>query len=62
LIAEIRALHPLLPVVVATGAGSKELRALFKGQERINFVTKPYLEAELLGALSALGIQASAKT
>jgi CheY-like chemotaxis protein len=61
LIAEIRALHPLLPVVVATGAGSKELRGLFEGQERITFVTKPYLEAELLSALSSLGIQTSAK-
>lgn len=57
LIREIRALHPFLPVVVATGAGSKELQSLFEGQERIAFVAKPYTEHELLRALSSLGIR-----
>jgi DNA-binding response OmpR family regulator len=32
LIREMRALHPSLPVVLATGADSKELRSLFKGK------------------------------
>ncbi|WP_245258753.1 hypothetical protein [Afipia broomeae] len=61
LIREIRALHPFLPVVVATGAGSEEIRTLFAGQEKIAFVTKPYREVELLSALSSLGIPAEAK-
>jgi hypothetical protein len=50
-----------LPVVVATGAGSEEIRTLFAGQEKIAFVTKPYREVELLSALSSLGIPAEAK-
>lgn len=45
-------MHPFLPVVVATGAGSEEIRTLFAGQEKIAFVTKPYREVELLSALS----------
>jgi CheY-like chemotaxis protein len=61
LIREMRALYPFLPVVVATGAGSKELRAVFEGEERITFVTKPYLEAELLNALSLLGLRRGAE-
>ncbi len=61
LIREVRALHPYLPVVVATGANSKELEALFEGQGKIAFVTKPYLEPELLKALSSLGIRAAPK-
>jgi len=61
LIREIRALHPFLPVVVATGADSEEIRTLFAGQEKIAFVTKPYREVELLSALSSLGIPAEAK-
>jgi CheY-like chemotaxis protein len=59
LIREIRALHPSLPVVLATGAGSQETTPLFKGQERIAFVEKPYTEHELLNALSSLGIRLS---
>jgi PAS domain S-box-containing protein len=57
LIREMRALHPSLPVVLATGADSNELRSLFKGEERIAFVTKPYTERELLMALSSLGLR-----
>jgi signal transduction histidine kinase len=57
LIREMRALHPSLPVVLATGADSKELRSLFKGEERIAFVTKPYTERDLLMALSSLGLR-----
>jgi CheY-like chemotaxis protein len=57
LIREMRALHPSLPVVLATGADSKELRSLFKGKERIAFVTKPYTERDLLMALTSLGLR-----
>jgi len=55
LIKEIRALHPLMPIVLATGASAKEL-AEFKGEERIASVTKPYNERDLLSALSSIGI------
>jgi PAS domain S-box-containing protein len=57
LIREIRALHHLLPIVIATGASSKELDTIFKDGERIAAVTKPYSERDLLDALASLGIQ-----
>jgi PAS domain S-box-containing protein len=56
LVREMRALHPSLPVVFATGAGSKELQSQFKGEGRTAFVTKPYTKSDLLNALSSLGI------
>jgi hypothetical protein len=46
LIREMRALHPLLPFVLATRASSKKLDALLKGEERI--------DAEGAGALILL--------
>jgi PAS domain S-box-containing protein len=56
LVREMRTLHPSLPVVFATGAGSTELQLQFKGEGRTAFVTKPYTEQDLLTALSSLGI------
>jgi CheY-like chemotaxis protein len=53
---EIRALHPSLPIVLATGHGATTLREAFKGEPAIGFVQKPYAAQDLLRALRALGI------
>jgi CheY-like chemotaxis protein len=54
LIREIRAVHPSLPVVLATGLGARELQEQFKGEEKVVFVIKPYTAKDLLSALRAL--------
>jgi PAS domain S-box-containing protein len=56
LVREMRALHPSLPVVFATGAGTSALPPRFKGDGRTAFVTKPYTEDALLSALSSVGV------
>ena len=53
---EIRAIHPSLPIVLATGHGASTLREAFKGETAIGFVQKPYAAQDLLRALWALGI------
>ena len=58
---EIRAIHPLLPIVLATGHGAVTLREAFKGEPAIGYVQKPYAAQDLLGALRALGICAPPK-
>jgi CheY-like chemotaxis protein len=59
LIREMRAHYPSLPIVLATGARSKELEMLVKGEERMAAVTKPYSERDLLNALASVGIHSS---
>jgi PAS domain S-box-containing protein len=59
LIREIRALHPSLPVVLATELGNADLQSMFKGQEKIAFVSKPYTEQNLLNALRSVGVRMS---
>jgi PAS domain S-box-containing protein len=53
---EIRASHPSLPVVIATGADSADIRNLFKDTPSIAFVRKPYTSDELCAALRSFGI------
>ena len=53
---EIRALYSSLPIVLATGQNLAELRSNLRNESKVAFVSKPYTEADLLGALSALGI------
>jgi PAS domain S-box-containing protein len=60
LVREIRALHPSLPIVLATGLGEADLRKMFDDEKRIAFVTKPYTRDNLLDALRQLGIRVSA--
>jgi PAS domain S-box-containing protein len=55
LIRELRTLHPMLPVVIATGHGADTLRA-FEGQPSFAFVQKPYTAAGLIGALRSLHV------
>jgi PAS domain S-box-containing protein len=56
LLAEIRAIHPSLPVVLATGQSVASLREAFKAHEHLGFVAKPYTAKNLLGALRNLGL------
>ena len=56
LVREIRALYSSLPIVLATGQNLAELRSCFCNEPKVVFVSKPYTQADLLGALSTLGI------
>jgi CheY-like chemotaxis protein len=56
LVREIRAIYPSLPILLATGRAIADLRKAFEGEEKIAFVTKPYLEDDLLDALRKLGL------
>jgi PAS domain S-box-containing protein len=60
LVKEIRAANPSLAVVLATGQAAQDVREAFKGEQTIAFVTKPYLAADLIGALRSLGIHGNA--
>jgi CheY-like chemotaxis protein len=56
LINELRAVYPLLPIVIASGQGEDELRARFKGDERIALLSKPYTVEQLTAALASLNV------
>jgi len=56
LVREMRAIYPLLPVIIATGHGSNTMREAFGGERNIAFVEKPYSADGLIGALRKLGI------
>jgi DNA-binding response OmpR family regulator len=53
---EIRAIHPSLPIVLATGHGASTLGGVFNRDPAMGFVQKPYTADDLLAALRALGI------
>ena len=57
LIRELRALHPALPVVIATGQGASDLREKFRAERNIAFVQKPYSAEDLLAALRDVGVR-----
>ena len=52
---EIRAIHPSLPIVLATGHGATTLREVFKGETAIGFVQKPYAAQDLLRRIAGVG-------
>jgi hypothetical protein len=56
LVREIRAVYPSIPIVVATGQAAATVTDMFKGQERIGLISKPYLSSDLLDALRQLGL------
>jgi PAS domain S-box-containing protein len=58
---EIRAIHPALPIVLATGHGATTLRETFKREPAIGYVRKPYTADDLLLALRTLGIYSAKK-
>jgi hypothetical protein len=45
-----------LPIVVATGKGSEDVREIIRGVGNITFVGKPYRAGDLYGALGELGV------
>ena len=57
LVQEIRAVDPSLPIVLATGQAQSSLRDLFKGEQNVGFVSKPYTASELLRALQNVGLR-----
>jgi DNA-binding response OmpR family regulator len=56
LIHEMRAIYPNLPIVLASGHNTRELRAAFKDQTALAFASKPYSADELLRAIRSLGV------
>jgi len=58
LIEEIRAIYPALPIVLASGHNAHDLRASFKGHNRIVVISKPYTASDLTNALRSLSIKA----
>src|SRR5581483_1633976 len=56
LVHEMRAIHPDLLIILATGQNAHELRAKFKDQSAIAFASKPYSADELLNAVRSLGV------
>lgn len=56
MVQEIRALRPEVPVLIASGADTEELRQRFKRHGGIDFLPKPYANAELRQALERLGL------
>jgi PAS domain S-box-containing protein len=56
LIHEMKAIYPHLPIVLATGHNTRDLRAKFNDQAGLAFANKPYTAEELLSALRGLGV------
>ena len=54
LVAELRALYPFLPIVIASGYGDAAMRAKFSGDRRIAFLRKPYVLDNIQQAISGL--------
>ncbi|MGE3934312.1 MAG: response regulator [Rhodospirillaceae bacterium] len=58
LTAELRALRPELPIVIASGYVSSELGQRFAGDPLVRFLGKPFERSQLAVALNALGVRA----
>lgn len=56
LAAEIQALRPDLPIVIASGRSGRELRERFARQPRVAILVKPYTAQLLLEALAEVGV------
>ena len=56
LVSEVRAIYPSMPIVIATGYDQDTLREKFKGDDRITFLSKPYLVTQLQAALAAVNV------
>lgn len=56
MVGEIRAVRPEVPVLIASGADTEELRQRFDHHGGIDFLPKPYANAELRQALERLGV------
>ncbi|WP_116813264.1 response regulator [Steroidobacter cummioxidans] len=56
IVSEIRRLQPQLPIVVATGRATAELRRQFQQDARLRVLSKPFDRSELIDELRALGV------
>jgi CheY-like chemotaxis protein len=56
MVSEIRAVRPGVPVLIASGADTEELRERFVQHGGVDFLPKPYANAELRQALGRLGL------
>jgi CheY-like chemotaxis protein len=54
LVSELRVLYPRLPIVIASGYGTAELRQRFGSDDRIAYLQKPYSRDDLQAAISQL--------
>ena len=57
LVRSVRAIHPSLPIVIASGKGSADVRETFKGIVSIAILNKPYTAEELKAAIRTIGIR-----
>ena len=57
LIGEMRAIHPSMPIIIASGYGESALHKRFKDDGRIGFLAKPYATDQLKAALAALNVE-----
>jgi PAS domain S-box-containing protein len=56
LIGELRAIHPSMPIVVASGYGEAAIHKRFEDDDNITFLSKPYATDQLKAALAALNV------
>ena len=54
---EVRATNPLIPILLATGQSPVSVQNMFKGEQRMAFVSKPYDAADLIKALESIGLR-----
>jgi CheY-like chemotaxis protein len=57
LIGEMRAIHPSMPIVIASGYGEAALQKHFANDRKIAFLAKPYATNQLKAALDALNVE-----
>jgi DNA-binding response OmpR family regulator len=57
---ELRASHPQLPILIASGRSERELKERFAGDARTGVLVKPYTASMLLEALASLGVKPAA--
>jgi len=59
LVDEIRALHPNMPIILATGYADEGVRNRFANVERLQMLTKPFSADDLNTALKGMGLRAT---
>jgi CheY-like chemotaxis protein len=57
LVREVRSVYPSLPIVIASGHRTEDLRRVFKDTAEITFLNKPYSAEQLRAAMRTIGIR-----
>jgi CheY-like chemotaxis protein len=57
LVADLRTLRPDLPIILATGYASHDIRQRFAHDAMLQIVTKPFATDSLLAMLTKLGVR-----